>query len=91
MLTITLYLDGDGCWPDLPEKKIIHLGKGGNDAPAIEIALLDNSTPSDKDRVTLRLNLPENQVVLVETSLDLFIAAAKKLDSVRQARTSRYN
>lgn len=67
MIGITIHLDGDECWPDLTGKKIVHLG---NDS-TFSIALVREGMASGRDSVTMRFDLPDDRVLLVETSLAL--------------------
>lgn len=85
MAVMHVILDGDGCWPDLVAdgetlksaasgKPVIHLGQG---APAIQVAALPGGMTSGRTSVTFRLDLPDGTVVLAETSLLLFLTAAR--------------
>lgn len=58
MASLTMIMDGDNCWPDLKDKmdKVIHLG---NDAPPLQVALLDKGMASGRPSVTLRIDLPD--------------------------------
>lgn len=80
MLKLNITLDGDGAYPDLAETmasgQVIHLG---NDAPPIGITALADGMASGRLSVMLRLDLPDGRVVLAETSLRLFLAAADAL------------
>lgn len=71
---LTINLDGDKAWPDLQEKRerIVHLGNG----TVIEVAALEGGMASGRTSLALRLNLPDGQVVIAETSLALFLDAA---------------
>lgn len=76
MNAIRLSLEGDGAWPDLVSKELIHLG---NDAPPIRIAALRGGMNSGNTSVAIVIEIGANKVVLVETSLRLFLAAADAL------------
>lgn len=79
MIGISLHLDGDGCWLDLPDKEIIHLS---NDATPISMAVLPNGMTSGKPSVTIRIDLPDsNQVVLIETSWALLYTTLKSIEA----------
>ncbi len=80
MASLTMIMDGDNCWPDLKDKmdKVIHLA---NDAPPLQIALLDKGMTSGRPSVTLRIDLPDGRVVLAETSLRLFASAGRAFAS----------
>lgn len=74
MIQMTISLNGDGCWPDLKDKPVVHLGNG---APPIQVAVLDGGLSSGRPSVTIRIDLPGGQTVLAETSARLFCAAAR--------------
>lgn len=82
MPAIDLFLDGDGCWRDLPqlisEGKVIELM--GNDAPSIQFAALPGGMQSGRTSVTIRIELPDGKVLLTETSLALLAGA---VDTIR--------
>jgi hypothetical protein len=82
MPAIIIYLDGDGCWPDLKGKvgtdQVIHLGNG---APPIGFALFEIGTTSGKPSVTIRIDLPDGRTVLAETTLALLLNAARLFDT----------
>lgn len=75
----TLILDGDNAWPDLRGKvgtdAVIHVGDGSH----IQIAALPGGMTSGKASVMFRFDLPDGHVVLYETSLANFLAAARAL------------
>lgn len=77
---IKIITNGDGCWTDVSEKIIngdlIHLSNGN----VIEIAMLRNGTTSGKPSLSIRMNLPDGKVVLAETTLALFVAAARAFE-----------
>lgn len=75
MPVLDLKLDGDGAWPDLADKldrvtRIEHA----------QITVLDRGMTSGKPSVTVRLDLPDGQIILYETSLALFLTTA---DAIR--------
>lgn len=78
MLGLKVTLDGDDAWPDLREKRdsIIHLS---NDAPPLQVLGLSGGMQSGRPSVALRLDLPCGCVVVAETSMVLFLAAAQAL------------
>lgn len=78
MPVLNIVLDGDGCWPDLVDKELIHLG---NDAKPIGVALLVGGMLSGAPSVMMRLELPDGRVVMAETSFRLFRAAARAFDA----------
>ena len=73
MPALSIILNGDNAWPELKDKEIIHLA---NDAPLIQVAVLDGGMTSGLPSVALRLDLPDGRVVVAETSARLFCAAA---------------
>lgn len=76
MPALTIVMDGDKAWPDLRDKKILHLG---NDAPPLQVAVLAGGMASGKPSVTLRVDLPDGRTVLAETSARLFVSAARAI------------
>lgn len=74
MPQLDVLFDGDGCWPDLMDKPFTHLG---NDAKPIQVALLDGGMGSGHPSVSIRLDLPDGEVVVAETSLRLFVLAGR--------------
>lgn len=74
MPQLTMIMNGDGCWPDLLGMDVIHLG---NDAPPVQIALLDQGMMSGHPSVTIRIDIGNNKAVVAETSARLFVAAAR--------------
>lgn len=78
MIPMTIILDGDSAWPDLQSKPFIHLGNG---APAIEVAVLENGLASGRPSVALRLELPDGQTVVAETTARLFCTAARAIQA----------
>ena len=73
MIGLRLYLDGDGVWTDLPGKRVTHLA---NDAPPIQIAMLDGGMKTGRPSVALRIDLPDGAVIIAETSARLLVTAA---------------
>jgi hypothetical protein len=80
MNAIEIITEGEGCWPDIAEKiangNLIHLSNGH----VIEIAMLKNGTVQGKPSLSIRMNLPDGKVLIAETTLDLFLAAARAFD-----------
>lgn len=78
MPSLDVILEGDNCWPDLNQKKadgkLISLM--GNDIPVIGIARLAHGMHSGKSSVVIRIDLPNGQTIMTETSLALFCQAA---------------
>lgn len=76
MIGMTIDLEGDNAWPDLKDKPFMHLGQG---APPIKVAVLNRGMRSGKPSVALRLELPDGQTVVAETSARLFCMAARAI------------
>jgi len=72
MIGLDLQLEGDNCWPELKEKGFIEGEVSG-------IAGLPHGTVEGRPSVTVRIELPDGQTVLAETTLRLFLAAARAL------------
>ncbi len=72
MIGLDLQLDGDNCWPELKETGFIEGSLSG-------IAGLPHGTVEGRPSVTVRIELPDGQTVLAETTLRLFLAAARAL------------
>lgn len=65
---IRVLLDGDGVWPDLEEKTVHHMPGG-----LIQIARLKGGMASGRDSVSIRIDLDDENVLVAETSLKLFL------------------
>jgi len=59
---------------DYKMENIIHLG---NEAKPIKIAVLKGGMTSGKPSIGIGIELPDGKLVLAESSVDLFLAAAK--------------
>lgn len=77
MISMHIILDGEGVWPDLHDRPVIHLA---NDAPPIQVAVLDSGMSSGRPSVALRIELPDGTRVLAETSARLFCSAARAIE-----------
>lgn len=75
MPSMVLVMDGDGAWPDLKDKKVHHV------TSQIQVAPLGGGMASGKASVTFRIDLADGSVVLAETSLELFSAAARAMNA----------
>jgi hypothetical protein len=73
---MTVDMNGDGAWPDLVGKPVVHLG---NNAPPIQIAVLGRGMRGGKPSISLRLDLPDGKVVVAETSARLFCTAGRMI------------
>lgn len=72
---LVVLLDGDGAWPDLADKiargDLVHLGDGSK----IEISALPGGMASGLPSVAIRIDLPNGQTALIETSWRLLATA----------------
>jgi hypothetical protein len=66
MLTFHTILAPEEHWPDLLEKEVIYLG---NEASPIEMVAMSGGMASGRTSISLRLDLPDGRVVIVETAL----------------------
>ena len=77
MNIIKVILEGDNCWPDLADKfkddKVTWL----KDGDVLSIAALSKGMTSGKPSVSIRIDLPDGKIVVVETSMRLFLGAAE--------------
>jgi hypothetical protein len=78
MIGMSIILDGDNAWPDLRDKKIVHLA---NDAPPIQIAVLEGGLVSGRPSIALRIDLPNGKHVVAETTARLFVTAARAIEA----------
>jgi len=72
---IDLKLDGDGAWPDLMDKGVIHLGDG----TTIGLCVLPGGMTSGRPSVAFRLDLPDGQVVCAEASWRVLATAVRAI------------
>lgn len=81
MNTLDLVLHREPIWPDLAGKmvdgKLIHLQNG-----VLGVGVLANGTTGGKPSVAIRIDLPDGQTVIFETTLAIFLTAA---DAMREA------
>lgn len=75
MVTMNVVLQGDGVLKDTDPNKIVHLQN------TITLASLDNGMASGKPSVAFIFDLPDGRKVLAETSMTLFLSAAKIFSS----------
>lgn len=71
MPTLSIILDGDGAFPDLKDKEIIHI------TTPFAVCRLKSGMASGEDSVMIRIDLPDGRVVMAETSMALFQSAAR--------------
>ena len=76
MSALKVHLEEEGAFKDYQDKKIIHLG---NDAQPIRIAALEGGMASGKPSIAIGIEIGDDTLVLAETSLKLFLAAADML------------
>jgi hypothetical protein len=74
--SLRVNLDGDNAWPDLADKmdQVLHLRD-----PDWTLVALPGGMTSGSTSVALRINLPDGQVVICETSLAIWLASARAL------------
>lgn len=63
-MVLDVSIDGDSCWPDLREKGFV-------EGQLVGIARLAKGTMSGRSTVTVRVELPDGQTVLAQTTLHL--------------------
>lgn len=73
MISFSINLNGDNAWPDLRDKPIIHVKE------AMSAAVLEGGMVSGLPSVALRIELPNGETVVAETSARLFCTAAKAI------------
>lgn len=78
MPSIDLRLDQDGCWPDVGVKQQAGLLKT-SETP-IGMALLLAGMKDGRPSVSLRIDLPDGQLVLAQTSLRLLSSAVRAME-----------
>lgn len=69
MIALDIIIHGDNCWPDLHNGFIT--------GRLVAIARLPNGTLSGKPTVAVRIELPDGQTVLAETTLALLSSAVR--------------
>lgn len=75
MPVLNIILDGDGCWPDAhpDQAHVMNCIEHG----AMSVALLRGGMESGAHSVTFRIDAPDGRIVLAQTSLALFLNAAR--------------
>jgi hypothetical protein len=66
MLTFHTMLEPEEHWSDLLDKEVIYLG---DEAAPIEIVAMPGGMTSGRTSISMRLDLPDGRVVIVETAL----------------------
>ena len=69
MIVMGVILDGDGCWPDIQDNKIIR-------AVGLQVAALQGGMKGGTPSVAFRIDLEDGQTVIAETSLKLLLTAS---------------
>lgn len=69
-INLELEVEGDGAWPDLDLRKVIHLSE-----TTIGIAVLPGGTSGGRESVAFRFELPNGKVVIAETTWRLLGSA----------------
>ena len=77
MPALQVVLDGDNCWPDLRA--------GFIEGEWVGIARLRSGTVAGKATVTVRIQLPDGQTVLAETTLALLEGAVRAFRAAEEA------
>jgi hypothetical protein len=70
---------------ELPDAEIIHL----SDDAYVEIGTLRHGMVSGKDSVAFCFKLPDGRVAVIETSAELFLAAAGGIGAWQEGRRDR--
>lgn len=76
MIPMIIKLEGEGAWPDLVGKDVVHLGGG---APPIQVAVLSMGMASGRPSVAIRIDTPDGRHIVAETSARLFCMAARAI------------
>lgn len=74
--TLHVILDGDGCWPDIADKAVVH-PKGEIQIAYLRGGTVDGLSPT----VAIRIDLADGRVVFAETTLALFLSAAQLFEA----------
>lgn len=72
---INLKLDGDGAWPDLMDRGVIHLG----DDTEIGMCVLPAGMTSGRPSVAFRFDLPDGGAVMAEASWRVLATAVRAI------------
>lgn len=70
MIPLRIILEGDNCWPDLKDKEPIL-------TDLVAVAALPSGMTSGKPSVAVRIDLPDGRAVIAQTSMRLFLMAAR--------------
>lgn len=80
MIALDVQINGDQCWPELAPHK-----KGFIPGRLVGIARLTQGTQSGKSTVTIRVELPDGQTVLAETTLALLNTALVAFNAAEES------
>ncbi|KKN18268.1 hypothetical protein LCGC14_0957570 [marine sediment metagenome] len=72
MVAMQIILDGDGCWPDLKDRKVIHIKDN-----MVSLALIKKGMKSGKSSISFRIDIDDKRTVIFETSFALLESAVK--------------
>ena len=77
---MTIILEGDRAFSqdEIGDKQIIHLSEH---SPPIKVALLEGGMASGKASVAFGLDIGDGKFVIAETSLELFLSAARAFEA----------
>lgn len=83
---LRIILTGDEAFEDLKDhmENVTHLQN-----PSMAMARLTKGMISGKSAVAIRINLPDGKVLIAETSMDLFLAAANVFEARERAEGLR--
>lgn len=75
MIGLNIQTQGEACWPDLQARadQLTWLSSGAE----LSIARLPAGMASGRSSVAIRVDLPDGRVIVVETSMALFLACAQ--------------
>lgn len=76
MLTFRTILEPEKHWSDLLDKEVIYLG---NEASPVEIVAMPGGMASGRTSISMRLDLPDGRVVIVETALYELTRAVREI------------
>ena len=76
MLTFHPILEPKEHWSDLLDKEVIYLG---DEASPIEIVAMAGGMVSGRTSISIRLDLPDGRVVILETALQELVNAVRKI------------
>lgn len=82
MIEITVIPDGDGAWPDLVDRPFRWFRNvPGEPQAELAIGALSGGMASGNPSVAIRLDIPDEDPIIVETSLKLLVTAVRVLQA----------